>query len=99
MLLSLLSVLLVSQYYADANEADSWMAEIEPVVSSRDYGRDENSAHTLLQSHERVENEVKAYNSELDRLKEMSRKLFERSAQSGMVREQHEITNVIRITM
>ena len=63
------------------------MTEIEPVVSSRDYGRDENSAQTLLQSHERVENEVKAYNSELERLKELSRKLFERSAQSGMVRE------------
>ena len=74
------------QYYADANEADSWMTEIEPVVSSRDYGRDENSANTLLQSHERVENEVKAYSSELERLKELSRKLFERSAQSGMVR-------------
>jgi len=74
------------QYYADANEADSWMTEIEPVVSSRDYGRDENSANTLLQSHERVENEVKAYSSELERLKELSHKLFERSAQSGMVR-------------
>ena len=62
------------------------MTEIEPVVSSRDYGRDENSANTLLQSHERVENEVKAYSSELERLKELSHKLFERSAQSGMVR-------------
>ena len=79
-------ILCLFQYYADANEADSWMTEIEPVVSSRDYGRDENSANTLLQSHERVENEVKAYSSELERLKELSHKLFERSAQSGMVR-------------
>jgi spectrin beta len=76
----------IQQYYADANESESWMAEIEPVVSSKDYGRDENSAQTLLESHERVETEVKAYNSEIDRLKEMSRKVFEKSAQSGMER-------------
>ena len=53
------------------------MAEIEPVASSKDYGRDENGAQTLLQSHERMETEVKAYNSEIERLKEMSRKVFE----------------------
>ena len=30
------------QYLADANEADSWMREKEPVVGSTDYGKDED---------------------------------------------------------
>lgn len=32
------------QYFADANEAESWMREKEPIVGSADYGKDEDSA-------------------------------------------------------
>ena len=32
------------QYYADANEAESWMKEKMPLACSQDYGRDEASA-------------------------------------------------------
>lgn len=32
------------QYFADANEAESWMREKEPIVGSVDYGKDEDSA-------------------------------------------------------
>ena len=32
------------QYFADANEAESWMWEKEPIVGSTDYGKDEDSA-------------------------------------------------------
>ena len=32
------------QYFADANEAESWMKEKEPIISSVDYGKDEDSA-------------------------------------------------------
>ncbi|OUC44773.1 hypothetical protein D917_08835 [Trichinella nativa] len=32
------------QYLADANEAESWMSEKEPIVGSADYGKDEDSA-------------------------------------------------------
>ena len=37
-------VCLLLQYYSDANEAESWMKEKEPLVRSTDYGRDEASA-------------------------------------------------------
>lgn len=30
------------QYLADANEAETWMAEKEPIVGSGDYGKDED---------------------------------------------------------
>ena len=33
-----------TQYYADANEAESWMKEKDPLVSSVDYGRDGTTA-------------------------------------------------------
>ena len=32
------------QYFADANEAESWMREKEPIVGNTDYGKDEDSA-------------------------------------------------------
>ena len=32
------------QYFADANEADSWMREKEPIVGNTDCGKDEDSA-------------------------------------------------------
>ena len=39
------------QYYSDANEAESWMKEKEPLVTSDDYGRDEASAKVIYLSH------------------------------------------------
>jgi hypothetical protein len=33
------------QYYSDANAAESWMKEKEPLVISEDYGHDEASAN------------------------------------------------------
>ena len=36
------------QYFAEANEADSWMREKEPIVANPDYGKDEDSAEVRL---------------------------------------------------
>ena len=36
------------QYYSDANAAESWMKEKEPLVISEDYGHDEASANVRL---------------------------------------------------
>lgn len=40
----LVSFLNLFQYYSDSNDAESWMKEKMYVVSSEDYGRDEQSA-------------------------------------------------------
>jgi len=40
-------VCVLLQYYSDANEAESWMKEKEPLVRSTDYGRDEASAKVI----------------------------------------------------
>lgn len=36
------------QYFADANEAEAWMREKDPLVTSSDYGKDEDSAEVRI---------------------------------------------------
>ncbi|KAK4883333.1 hypothetical protein RN001_006652 [Aquatica leii] len=63
------------QFYADANEADSWLNEKTSILTSTDYGSDEPSAQALLQRHKDLQGELNAYkgdihslNSQADRL-------------------------------
>ncbi|XP_076313686.1 LOW QUALITY PROTEIN: spectrin beta chain, non-erythrocytic 5-like [Tachypleus tridentatus] len=67
--------ILAHQYHADANEAESWMREKLPLVSSKDYGKDEPSAQALLQRHTRLESEIKAYESDIKRLDSQAEKM------------------------
>ena len=51
------------QYYSDANDAESWMTEKMYVVSSEDYGRDEQSAmvglHNIILCKNQIINSLK----------------------------------------
>ncbi|KAI8788511.1 spectrin alpha chain, non-erythrocytic 1 [Biomphalaria glabrata] len=60
------------QYYADADEAESWMKEKMPLVCSDDYGKDVASAQALLSRHNRLDQDIKAFNGEIKRLDELS---------------------------
>ncbi|XP_077478046.1 spectrin alpha chain, non-erythrocytic 1 isoform X5 [Stigmatopora argus] len=60
------------QYFADANEAESWMWEKEPIVGSTDYGKDEDSAEALLKKHEALMSDLSAYGSSIKSLKEQA---------------------------
>lgn len=42
------------QYFADANESESWMREKEPVVGNTDYGKDEDSAEVKIEKKQYV---------------------------------------------
>uniref|UniRef100_A0A2R5L953 Putative spectrin beta chain non-erythrocytic 5 isoform x6 n=1 Tax=Ornithodoros turicata TaxID=34597 RepID=A0A2R5L953_9ACAR len=64
------------QYHADANEAESWMREKLPLVTSHDYGEDEPSAQALLQRHGSLESEIKAYGSDIQRLNDQADKMI-----------------------
>ncbi|KAG9481361.1 hypothetical protein GDO78_010547 [Eleutherodactylus coqui] len=59
---------LINQYFADANEAESWLKEHLPLLTSEDYGKDESSAEAILQRHHRLEKEILAYSMEVKRL-------------------------------
>ncbi|XP_043493138.1 spectrin beta chain, non-erythrocytic 5 isoform X1 [Polistes fuscatus] len=64
------------QFYADANEADSWMNEKMALVTSEDYGVDEPSAQALLQRHKDLEGELNAYRGDVQSLNMQAEKLI-----------------------
>ncbi|NXN96468.1 SPTN5 protein, partial [Rhinopomastus cyanomelas] len=63
---------LIKQYFADTDEANSWLRERQPLLASKDYGKDESSAEALLHRHLRVVEEIAAYASEMRRLREQA---------------------------
>ncbi|NXE64048.1 SPTN5 protein, partial [Calcarius ornatus] len=66
------AAVLIKQYFADIDEADSWLRERLPLLTSKDYGKDESRAEALLHRHLRLEKEITAYSSEMRRLKEQA---------------------------
>ncbi|KAI6209533.1 Spectrin protein 1 [Aphelenchoides besseyi] len=60
------------QYLADANEADAWMHEKEPVVGSNDYGKDEDSAESLLKKHRALMSDLDAFRSTIEELRKQA---------------------------
>ncbi|XP_025833247.1 spectrin beta chain, non-erythrocytic 1 [Agrilus planipennis] len=64
------------QFYADANEADSWLNEKMSILASTDYGSDEPSAQALLQRHKDLEGELNAYHGDVQSLNAQAEKLI-----------------------
>lgn len=60
------------QYFANANEAEIWMKEKEPLVSSIDFGKDEDSTEALIKKHESLIEDVKAYGAQIEQLREQA---------------------------
>lgn len=61
------------QYFADANEAESWMKEKQPIVGSADYGKDEDSTEALLKKHEALMADLEAFNNTILSLREQAK--------------------------
>ena len=71
-----LSKALESQkYFAEANEADTWMNDKAGIAASQDYGKDETSTEKLLTKHKALEADVEAYSSVVSGLAEEARRL------------------------
>lgn len=64
------------QFYADANEADSWLNEKTQILSSNDYGSDEPSAQALLQRHKDLQGELNAYKGDIQSLNNQAQQLI-----------------------
>ncbi|XP_061843662.1 spectrin beta chain, non-erythrocytic 5 [Nerophis lumbriciformis] len=63
----------IKQYFADVDEANSWLSDKKPLLTSEDYGKDEFSSAALLQRHLRLDKEMAAYTVEIKRLSEQAR--------------------------
>lgn len=61
------------QYLADVDEAQSWLLEKEPIVTSEDYGKDEDSAQAMLKKHEAIMSDLEAYGTVIDGLRDQSK--------------------------
>uniref|UniRef100_A0A4W6DIZ9 Spectrin beta, non-erythrocytic 5 n=1 Tax=Lates calcarifer TaxID=8187 RepID=A0A4W6DIZ9_LATCA len=61
------------QYFADVEEAVSWLGDRKPLLTSEDHGKDESSTAALLQRHLRLEKEMAAFASEIKRLSEQAK--------------------------
>ncbi|KAF1375246.1 hypothetical protein PFLUV_G00237590 [Perca fluviatilis] len=70
----------IKQYFADVAEADSWLGDRKPLLTSEDHGKDESSTAALLQRHLRLEKEMAAYASEIKRLTEQARSAAQQTA-------------------
>ena len=60
------------QYFADANEAESWMREKEPIAANSDYGKDEDSAEALLKKHDAFMSDLEAYTTVVEGLQDQA---------------------------
>ncbi|KAG8294427.1 hypothetical protein J6590_103113, partial [Homalodisca vitripennis] len=60
------------QYFADANEAESWIKEKEPMVLNQDYGKDEDSSEALLKKHEALVSDLEAFGNTIVSLREQA---------------------------
>jgi spectrin beta len=56
------------QFYADANEAESWLREKMPLVRSTDCGEDGPGAQALLARHRDLEGQIRAYEGDIQSL-------------------------------
>lgn len=60
------------QYFADANEAESWVKEKEPIVLNQDYGKDEDSSEALLKKHEALVSDLEAFGNTIQSLRDQA---------------------------
>ncbi|XP_078189296.1 spectrin beta chain, non-erythrocytic 5 [Callithrix jacchus] len=61
-------VVAFQQYFLDASELEGWVEEKRPLVSSRDYGRDEAATLGLIKKHKVLQEELAVHWSSVEEL-------------------------------
>nr|CAD7395713.1 unnamed protein product [Timema poppensis] len=76
--LRLLDAVESQMFYAEANEADAWIREKRPLLSSADFGKDENSVQSLMKKLEGLERDLSNFQRTVGRLSKLSQGLVDR---------------------
>ncbi|XP_058824690.1 spectrin beta chain, non-erythrocytic 1 isoform X6 [Topomyia yanbarensis] len=76
--LRLLDAVESQQFYAEANEAESWLREKKPIISSHDYGKDEDSASSLQKKLDAMQRELLAFRPTVEKIDKLASGLQER---------------------
>ncbi|GFT00678.1 spectrin beta chain [Nephila pilipes] len=75
------------QFFADADDVDTWMLDALRLVSSEDVGRDEANVQSLLKKHKDVTDELKNYANTIDALHTQASSLGEKDREAPEVLE------------
>ncbi|XP_013782687.1 spectrin beta chain-like isoform X2 [Limulus polyphemus] len=75
------------QFFADADDIDTWMLDTLRVVSSEDVGRDEANVQSLLKKHKEVTDDLKNFATSVDSLHQQALNLGEQDQKSPEVME------------
>ena len=73
---SLILFSFIVQFFMKSTETESWMKDKYPLVSSEDYGKDEDSTLALIKKHEAVQQELESCRSKVRELKESSENMI-----------------------
>ncbi|XP_052120778.1 spectrin beta chain, non-erythrocytic 1 isoform X4 [Frankliniella occidentalis] len=76
--LRLLDAVESQMFYAEAAEAETWMKEKRPMLTSSDVGKDEDSVLSLLKKLESCERDLSAFQHTIGRLAKLSSGLVDR---------------------
>ncbi|BFZ11613.1 hypothetical protein BsWGS_14652 [Bradybaena similaris] len=82
------------QFFADADDVDTWLMDTLRIVSSEDVGKDEASVQSLLKKHKEETEEIKSYQSVIEGLHEQAANLGEQDRESPDV--QARLTSIDR---
>nr|XP_021524474.1 LOW QUALITY PROTEIN: spectrin beta chain, non-erythrocytic 5 [Aotus nancymaae] len=77
------------QYFLDASELEGWVEEKRPLVSSRDYGRDEAATLGLIKKHKALQEELAVHWNSMEELDQRAQTLTgpEAAEQQRVVQE------------
>lgn len=77
--LRLLDAVESQMFYVEANEAAIWMDEKHAVLSSTDYGKDEDSVQSLQKKSNALQRELNAFASSIEKIDRLASGLLERN--------------------
>ncbi|XP_066591797.1 spectrin beta chain, non-erythrocytic 5 isoform X2 [Prorops nasuta] len=76
--LRLLDAVESQMFYAETAEAEQWIREKQPQLTSMDYGKDEDSVQSLLKKLEGIERDLSGFEHTVENLKKLSKGLVDR---------------------
>ena len=65
------------QFYVEANEAEAWIREKRPLLTSSDFGKDEDSVQSLAKKLECVERDLSQFQHTIGKLAKLSHGLVD----------------------
>ena len=75
------------QFFADADDTDTWMLDTLRLVSSDDIGRDEGHVQSLLRKHQEVYENLQRYEPTIKSLQDQANNLGDQDKNSPEVRD------------